>query len=168
MSDYKSESKSSGADSKSSKYSGEDDEEVFYSDEKGDGGDSKGAFDDLPKVTILDIKVEPSGVSKVTSSLTLDIKFDLDRDVVAGYWVIKFLVDSTRNRIIKILGETKVEDYVDGESDMHFETTEVDVNGIQSSALTNSGLLSAVFMANGEEVATVNMVSRSFLSLSLL
>ncbi len=161
MTDYKADSKGndSSLDRKLSGKDSGDEEEIFYSDEKdgGSGDDYKGL--DLPKVNVLDIIIDPKGTSSVSSPFTLDIKFELDRDVVAGYWVIKFLMDSSHNRVINILGETNVEDYVDGESEMHFEAKNINIEGVQASTLTNSGLLMAVFMANGEEVATVNMVS---------
>ena len=64
---------------------------------------------------------------------------------------------------MKKLGETDVEDYPDGESDMHFCIAEVDVAGIPPSTLANSGLLIAAFMADGEEVACVNMVVNVFI-----
>lgn len=162
MADYKADSKGGDASidrKQSGKDFGGDDEEVFYSDDKdgGYGDDSKGL--DLPQVNVLEITLDPKGVAPVSSSFSLDIKFELDRDVVAGYWMVKFLVDSCHNRVINILGETAVEDYPDGESDMHFEAKSVSIEGVEASTLTNSGLLMAVFMANGEEVATVNMVS---------
>jgi len=57
-----------------------------------------------------------------------------------------------------VLGETPVEDYPDGESEMRFDLDRIDIEGIAPSALTNSGLLMALLMVNGKEVATVNMV----------
>ena len=41
---------------------------------------------------------------------------------------------------------------------MRFRTDGIDVSGILPSTLANSGLLMAVFVAEGEEVASVNMV----------
>ena len=80
------------------------------------------------------------------------------RDVVCANWVVKFLVDTAENRLIKILGETSVEDYPEGESDMHFHVDSVDIEGIPRSTIANSGLLIATFMADGGEVAGVNLV----------
>ena len=71
---------------------------------------------------------------------------------------MKFLVDTAENRLIKILGETSVEDYPEGESDMHFHVNSVDIEGIPRSTVANSGLLIASFMADGGEVACVNLV----------
>lgn len=113
---------------------------------------------DVPKVEILAISIEPSGVNAVSDPIDLRIKFELGRDVVAAYWILQFLVDSTNARIIKILGESPVEDFPDGESDMRIYVENVDVSGIPISTLANSGLLMAKFMADGEEVASVNMV----------
>jgi hypothetical protein len=112
---------------------------------------------DQPIVQINAIKINPSE-GLLTEALRLEINFELDRDVVAGYWEVKFLVDSSHKRVIKILGQTDVEDYVDGESDMVFSVPSIDVSEIPPSTLANSGLLMAVFMVNGEEVASVNMV----------
>lgn len=129
------------------------------SDAKGeylDDGKAKMDFE-YPKVDITSLTIEPTrGI--VDGPLELGISFHLDRDVVAGYWEVKFLVDAASSRIIKVLGRTKVEDYPEGESDMHFEADCVDISGISPSTLTNSGLLIASFMVHGEEVAAVNMV----------
>lgn len=57
-----------------------------------------------------------------------------------------------------MLGNTHVEDYPDGESDMHFSVESIDINGIPPSTLANSGLLISTFVVDGEEVASVNMV----------
>ena len=153
MADSKAESKG-GFERKLSGKGLDDDDEIFLSDDKA----SNDTDVDVPRVDVLDIKIGPKSLSEISTPLTLDLKFELDRDVVAGYWVVKFLVDSSYNRIIKVLGETPVEDYPDGESEMHFEASSINVDGIKPSTLTNAGLLSAVFMANGVEVATVNMV----------
>lgn len=151
------------ADSKSMKAT-DDEEEIFISDYKSGRDDmgSKMADMDVPKIEILSIKVQPKEICPVNARLSLRMTFELDRDVVAAYWQIRFLVDSAHSRIIKILGDTPVEDYPDGESEMHFETDAIDISGIEPSALANSGLLMAVFMVNGEEVANVNMVVQVF------
>ena len=90
-------------------------------------------------------------------SMLTHIPYDL-RDVVCANWVIKFLVDTTENRLIRILGETSVEDYPEGESEMHFHVDSVNIDGIPRSTIANSGLLIATFMADGGEVACVNLV----------
>lgn len=46
----------------------------------------------------------------------------------------------------------------EGESDMYFSCENINLQGISPSALTNSGLLIASFMADGAEVAAVNCV----------
>ncbi len=68
------------------------------------------------------------------------------------------MVDTAENRLIKILGETSVEDYPEGESDMNFHVDNVNIDGIPQSTIANSGLLIATFMADGGEVAGVNLV----------
>ena len=60
------------------------------------------------------------------------------------------------------MGETPIEDYPDGDSDMNFHVDSIDISGIPPSTLTNSGLLMAIFCVDGEEVATVNMVVNVF------
>eukprot|EP01039_Chlorochromonas_danica_P009759 gene9759-10793_t len=112
----------------------------------------------FPRVDILQLSIQPEGVVDISAPLSLDIRFDLDRDVVAANWVVQFLVDSCHRRIVRTLGETPIEDYPDGESEMHFEVAKVDVEGIAPSALTNAGLLMAKFVVDGEEVCSVNMV----------
>jgi hypothetical protein len=54
-----------------------------------------------PKIEILSIKFEPP-MGPLSGPLELSIKFELDRDVVAGYWIIRFLVDSCDRRLIKV------------------------------------------------------------------
>jgi len=107
---------------------------------------------------VISVHTGKTGEVPVESSLELKIVFELDRDVVAGYWTVKLLVDSCDARIIKVLGETGAEDYPDGESDMYFSCDAINLQGVSPSALTNSGLLIATFMADGKEVAAVNCV----------
>lgn len=45
---------------------------------------------------------------------------------------------------------------------MRFDLDRIDISGIPPSTLTNSGLLMACLMADGEEVASVNMVVNVF------
>lgn len=139
-------------------------DESLFSDEK-DISDGAKAEEDcagppMAQITVLELNIRPSELVEITSPLSLDIRFELDRDVIAGYWVVQFLVDSCQRRVIRVLGETPVEDYSEGESDVHFEVERVEVDGIEASTLTNAGLLMAKFMADGEEIASVNMVSR--------
>ena len=159
-------------ESKESEYKSNNDFKDFkdFKDNK----DYKGNDDDIdideynerndkpPKIEITKIKIKPNEIVDISAPLDLNISFELDRDVVAAYWIIRFLVDSSENRIIKILGETPVEDYPDGDSDMNFHIDKIDVSGIPPSTLTNSGLLMAIFCVDGEEVATVNMVVNVF------
>jgi hypothetical protein len=141
---------------------GGDDEEIFYADEKNSYGDEEQEKNHFPQVNVTDITIRPNRVVEVTSALSLDIKFELDRDVVAAFWKVQLLVDSAHSRIIQVLGQTEIQDYTDGESDMHFEVDRIDISHIAPSTLTNSGLLMATFVVDDEEVATVNMVSRTF------
>jgi hypothetical protein len=169
MSSKYTDSKSDFKSTYDSKSGRDDEEEIFASDGKYDDTDNGDEFKNLPQVNITEIKIKPSGVVDVTAPLTLDMKFELSRDVVAASWVIKFLVDSSHSRIIKVLGQTEVEDYPDGESDMHFHVDYVDIDNIPPSSLTNSGLLMAVLMVDGEEVVGVNMVSLDpFFKLTIL
>lgn len=137
----------------------DDDEEIIASDYKADGLQYGEDIDeDIPIVNVTDIQLSPSGPCPISSPLELSMKFVLDRDAVAAYWVIQFLVDACYSRLVRVLGETPVEDYPDGESEMRFNLDCIDFEGIVPSALTNSGLLMALLMVNGKEVATVNMV----------
>lgn len=142
-----------------SKYAddGKDDEKIYYDDKsaKDSGNEYK---QELPRVDVTAISIRPAGMADLESPIHLNIKFELDRDVIAGFWKVQMLVDSSNARIIKVLGETDVEDYPDGESEMDFSARSVDISGIAPSTLTNSGLLMAIFMADGEEVISVNMV----------
>mmetsp|Transcript_26621 Transcript_26621/g.39552 ORF Transcript_26621/g.39552 Transcript_26621/m.39552 type:complete len:178 (+) Transcript_26621:96-629(+) len=153
--DYKGYSDDKHLDSKDSFCEGKSGESK--GDEYLDEGKSDVCFD-VPQIDVTAIHIEPSRKSCITDPLELSIGFALDRDVVAGYWEVKFLVDSANKRIIKILGRTPVEDYPDGESEMNFKVDHIDVSGIPPSTLTNSGLLMATFKVHGEEVASVNMV----------
>lgn len=57
---------------------------------------------DPPTVNVSRIVLRPNGPTEISSPLELRINFDLDRDVIAGYWIIKFLVDSADKRIIRV------------------------------------------------------------------
>jgi len=150
--------------------------EDYSSDSKYDEKEEKFEKDydeyspDVPKVDIIDIQISPSFriQAPVSAEIDLRIKFELSRDCVAAYWALQFLVDSTNSRIIKVLGETQVEDYPDGESDMHIHIDSVDVSEIPVSKLVNSGLLMAKFMADGEEVVSVNMVNKILYSAKII
>jgi allophanate hydrolase subunit 2 len=157
---YSAESKSSGFKSTSGSKGnkGEEDEEIFYSDDK-DVGDRAEDKDHFPQVNILEVDIRPNKVVEVTAGLSLKIKFELSKDAVAAFWSIRFLVDSAHNRIIQMLGQTEIEDYPDGESEMEFKIDSINIDNIPPSTLTNAGLLMAVLMVEDEEVATVNMVS---------
>mmetsp|Transcript_3412 Transcript_3412/g.5318 ORF Transcript_3412/g.5318 Transcript_3412/m.5318 type:complete len:178 (-) Transcript_3412:64-597(-) len=151
--------KNDGIDSKSESKGGD---EGGTADSKDTFADDKEISDDNfkpvpPTVNVTSICIQ-SGESELTSSLKLDIDFELDRDCVASYWVLQFLVDCTNKRIIKILGKTEVEDFPDGDSSMSISVDSIDVSDVSPSTLANSGLLMAVFMVDGEEVASVNMV----------
>jgi hypothetical protein len=50
--------------------------------------------------------------------------------------------------IRKVLGETPVEDYPEGDSDCYFSTETIDVSGIAPSSLANSGMLHSNCFAN--------------------
>ena len=127
------------------------------------GDDSKQVDpEDYPAIEVTELSLKPSKVCPVAEGLEVKVVFELDRDVIAGFWSIKLLVDSCDNRIIKILGETEPEDYPIGESDMYFSVPTIPVDDIPPSTLTNSGLLMCCFMADGVEVATVNSVVNVF------
>lgn len=125
-------------------------EEIFYSDSK--------QSINYPKFDLLELIINPSESVEVTSPLDLFLRFQLDRDVVGGKFIIKFLVDACHHRIIKILKETQIEDYIEGENELDVSIPYIDISGIEPSTLTNAGLLMAVFIVNDVEVASVNMV----------
>lgn len=144
-----------------SKYDEKDDK---YSDDGKDGGeyfgtDVKGCKDDvdLPKIEITAIHIDGSP-RPVSDPIDLRIVFELDRDVICAYWTVSLLVDSAENRLIKRLGNTSVEDYTEGDSEMRFYVDRIDVSDIPPSTLANSGLLIAALVVDGEEIACVNMV----------
>lgn len=94
---------SKGGDERSESKGGED---LYY------GDDSKaGDKDEVAKMEVLSVDTGKEGEVPADSALELKIVFELDRDVVAGYWAVKLLVDSCDARIIKVLGETGAEDY---------------------------------------------------------
>jgi hypothetical protein len=94
----------------------------------------------------------------ISAPLELKIHFDLDRDLIAAHWCVKLLVDSCDKRLVKILGETPADDYTEGNNEMYFAVDSIDLSEIPSSVLANYGLLMACLVADGEEVAAVNMV----------
>lgn len=77
------------------------DEEYFNDDSKNmDNNDNKKVIN----VNVMKIDIEPSHEVELTSGFDLNITFELDQDVVAGYWVVQFLVDTSNQRVIKVLG----------------------------------------------------------------
>ena len=50
------------------------------------------------------------------------------------------------------MGETDVDDYPEGDSTMEFSIARIDISGIPPSTLTNSSLLMACLVVDGEEV----------------
>mgnify|MGYP000306604917 CR=1 FL=1 len=117
---------------------------------------------DYPGMEVTKLTFVPSKICPVDDSLEIAMQFDLDRDVIAGFWSVQLLVDSCDNRIIKKLGETEPEDYPAGENEMEFKVSSIPVDDIPPSTLTNSGLLMCSFNADGIEVATVNCVVNVF------
>jgi len=141
------------------------DEEYFADNVGGCKAEAEEAgSDDVARIDVVSVDFGKGGGDEcpVGAPLEVTIVFELDRDVIAGYWEFKFLVDSCAARIVKVLGETAVEDFPEGESDVCFRCTSIDLSDIAPSALTNSGLLIAAFMADGKEVAAVNCVVNVF------
>jgi hypothetical protein len=123
----------------------------FYDD------DAKGGIDPV-QIQVTSLQVSPLKSNDVSSGFKLEIDFNIDRDVIAGMWVIKFLVDLTNKRLIKILGETEVEDFMEGDNSMSFVAKGIDISDITPSTLANSALLMACLIADGEEVISINIV----------
>lgn len=121
----------------------DDDEDIEFYDDKASSRNSYSrqttSSANSIQVNVLSITVTPPGEVDLSAELSLRISFELDRDVIAGYWTIQFLVDTASRRIIKVLGKTDVEDYPEGESDMSFYVNQVDISGITPSTLSNSG-----------------------------
>lgn len=136
----------------------------FKAESKDPGDKSTDYYDDRKHsidpvtVDITSIRLNPLK-SSVSDGFDLDIDFRIDRDVIAGQWIIKFLVDLSHQRLITVLGETPLEDYVEGNNEMSFSTNLVDVSHIKPSTLANSALLMASFKVDGEEVMSVNIVA---------
>jgi hypothetical protein len=86
-SDYKSESKGDG---------------VGGSDGEDFAADAKSPYEPTPpRINITAIEIDPVE-AEITKPFRLRIAFDLDRDCVAANWSIKFLVDSSEKRVIKV------------------------------------------------------------------
>lgn len=139
------------AESKSDSSTGDS---VHRSTDYKDSGDCK---HDFPKIEIKAIEIVGDN-TEITAPLELKIKFDIDRDALASYWIVKLLVDSCERRLIQILGETPVDDYTEGDNEMYFSVDTIDVSHIPHSTLANYGLLMACLIIDGEEISNVNMV----------
>ena len=55
-----------------------------------------------PTVNVLAIEIKPSGIASISSPLDIKISFEVDRDCIASFWTVKFLVDSADKRIIRV------------------------------------------------------------------
>ena len=157
------DAKGDGKERDSEDYSDSKGYDMYRGEGKGEdlyyGDDSKGLDpEEIARMEVLSVDTGKGAEVPIQSPLELKIIFSLDRDVVAGFWIIKLLVDSTDARIIKVLGETAVEDFMEGENEIYFKCESIDVTDISPSVLTNSGLLIASFMADGQEVAAINCV----------
>jgi len=135
--DYSSRNDEKYSDAKyvSSKATDDDEDIECYDDTV---SDSNNCYNNV-HVNVISINIAPTEEVDLTAEIDLRISFELDRDVIAGYWMVQFLVDTTSRRIIKVLGQTDVEDYPEGESDMNFYVNRVDISGISPSTLSNSG-----------------------------
>ncbi len=51
---------------------------------------------------MISVDIGPSANSEVDAPLHLNIRFELDRDCIAAFWVIKFLVDAADKRLIRV------------------------------------------------------------------
>ena len=67
-------------------------------------------------------------------------------------------MDSCGKRLVKILGVTPAEDFTEGNNDIYFAVESIDISDIPASVLANYGLLMVCLVADGDEVAAVNMV----------
>jgi hypothetical protein len=74
-----------------------------FSDDAGDdfAADAKSFEPNPPRINITAIEIDPVE-AEITKPFRLRIAFDLDRDCVASYWCVKFLVDSGEKRVIKV------------------------------------------------------------------
>ena len=105
-------------------------EDLYYGDDaKCDSyNDDIAAKVDLISVTFNENnKSNKNDLPLVDDPIELKIVFELDKDVICANWIIKFLVDSCDKRIIKILGDTPVEDYLEGENEMYFNCDSIDM-----------------------------------------
>jgi hypothetical protein len=89
----------------SSKYDDDDVRGGFKSNSKYDDDDiveeKGGETIDPPKIEVLGIDMEPKE-GPLSGELEIRIRFELDRDVIAGYWIVRFLVDSADRRLIRV------------------------------------------------------------------
>jgi hypothetical protein len=67
-----------------------------------EGKDDNDFKPEPPAVSVLSVDIGPSTDSVVDGPLRLSIRFELDRDCIASYWVIKFLVDAADKRLIRV------------------------------------------------------------------
>jgi hypothetical protein len=103
-------------DRKSSKNNDSDADEFYDGKEEKQG--------DVPSVNVEVLAIEflTPETDEITAPLSIKVVFDLDSEVIAGIWDLKFLVDTAGRRVIKQLVEV-VEDYPDGENDMLFNVS---------------------------------------------
>ena len=91
-------SKSSGDEGKHGGNSKYDDDDDLYVAE----GKHSESIQPAVKIEVLSIELAPCGPTVISDRLDLNIKFELDRDAIAAYWRVKFLVDSSHSRVIKV------------------------------------------------------------------
>ncbi|CAI5743408.1 unnamed protein product [Hyaloperonospora brassicae] len=114
-----------------------------------------------PKVDVSAVEISPNPAA-LTDSLRLKVDFHLEAPVANGVWHIEYLADCvTKHPTIDILSNMQLleaTDYARGPNEFQFSIPQIDVSGIQSSRLTNCGLLIASLKDDNEDIMDLRMV----------
>ncbi|CAK0891529.1 unnamed protein product [Prorocentrum cordatum] len=115
---------------------------------------------DLALVEVVELRAEPNDCA-FGERLCLSMSFTVDRDLAGHFWQVRYIVDTSKKRVIIGLGSTEAFDYPQGGPwSMTFEVPSIDVGDVPPSLLAQQdGLLVAALTGpSGEEVSNVNMV----------
>mmetsp|Transcript_56491 Transcript_56491/g.151096 ORF Transcript_56491/g.151096 Transcript_56491/m.151096 type:complete len:141 (-) Transcript_56491:135-557(-) len=117
---------------------------------------------DVSAVEVSSLEVSPSGECPCEESLMLKIRFTAGSHFAQHRWVVSYIADTARKRVVVALGETSPVDVAVGDHVMEFSAPGFDTTAVRADVLQQqSGLLSATFTSPvGDEVLRVNMVVR--------
>ncbi|CEG36261.1 uncharacterized protein PHALS_02173 [Plasmopara halstedii] len=105
------------------------------------------------RVDVVAVDISPNP-APLTDELHLEVDFCLSTPVINGVWDIANSLLCACSQ----LGQVEAKNYSRGDNHFQFSIPEINVSGIQSSQLTNCGLLIATFKDDDGDILDLKMV----------